>query len=88
MKDSKMKHRYTASNNDETVMTDQKKPEELQDDDLDEVCGGVSLNYEKIEWTYTEFEARRRPDLKRGHANSLTSMKDRNFFDVDVGVEE
>ena len=60
MKDSKMKHRYTASNNEETVMTDLKKPEELNDDDLNGVCGGISLNYTKIEWTYKKFEPRRR----------------------------
>ena len=74
MKDSKMKHRYTASNNEETVMTDQKKPEELKDDELDGVCGGTSLNYTEIEWTYKEFRPRRHT------SNELFSHCDPRFY--------
>ncbi len=74
MKDSKMKRRYTASNKEETVITDQKKPEELKDDDLDGVTGGISLNYTEIEWTYKRFRPRDARTSNEVMINSLHSM--------------
>ncbi len=60
MKDSEMKRRYKALNNEQTDMSDRKKPEELKDDDLDGVCGGTSLSYVEIEWTYKKYKPRSR----------------------------
>ncbi|MEL7444682.1 MAG: hypothetical protein AAGK02_02580 [Pseudomonadota bacterium] len=60
-------------------MTNKTKPEAISDDDLDDASGGreqVSLNYEKIEWTYRRQSSARASGSKGGTVETTWKIEE------------